>query len=52
MIFYHMGKKYLLNSRSNLKGYRVEFLKKILATATDEKIIEKINAEIAAREAK
>lgn len=52
MKFRHLGKTFLFNGKSNFKGYRVEFLKKILETATDEKLIEKINAEIEAREAK
>ncbi len=45
----HMGKKYLFNSRSNFKGYRVEFLKNILAAATDETIIAKVKAELGSR---
>ena len=45
----HMGKKYLFNSRSNFKGYRVEFLKKLLAVAKDETIIAKVKAELGSR---
>lgn len=49
MKFRHLGKTFLFNGRSNFKGYRVEFLKKILAAATDEKIAKRIMAELAAR---
>lgn len=49
MKFKHMGKTYLFNGRTNFKGYRVEFLKKVLAAAKDEKIVEKIKAELDAR---
>lgn len=49
MVFRHMGKKFLFNSRSNFKCYRAEFLKKILAAATDEKIASRVRAELAAR---
>lgn len=49
MKFRHMGKTFLFNGRSNFKGYRVEFLKKILEAATDEKIANRVRAELAAR---
>lgn len=49
MKFKHMGKTYLFNGRTNFNGYRVEFLKKVLAAAKDEKIVEKIKAELDAR---
>lgn len=49
MVFRHLGKKFLFNSRSNFKGYRADFLKKVLAAAKDEKIVEKINAELDSR---
>ena len=49
MKFRHLGKTFLFNSRSNFKGYRVEFLKAILAAATDEKIASRVRAELAAR---
>lgn len=49
MKFTYMGKKYLFNSRSNFKGYRVEFLKKLLAAASDSKIIEMVKKELDSR---
>jgi len=49
MKYVYMGKRYLFNSRSNFKGYRVEFLKKLLAAAKDETIIEKVKAELDSR---
>lgn len=49
MKFVHMGKRYLFNARSNFNGYRIEFLKKVLAAATDSKIIKKVEAELASR---
>lgn len=49
MKFRHLGKTFLFNGRSNFKGYRVEFLKAILAAANDEKIASRVRAELAAR---
>jgi len=49
MKFRHMGKTFLFNGRSNFKGYRVEFLKAILAAAKDGKIAVMIKAELDSR---
>lgn len=51
MKFSYMGKKYLFNSRSNFKGYRLDFLNKILAAANDSKIIEMVKKELDSRRA-
>ena len=49
MVFRHMGKKFLFNNRSNFKGYRADFLKKVLASAKDGKIAGMIKAELDSR---
>ena len=49
MVFRHMGKKFLFNSRSNFKGYRADFLKNVLAAAKDKKIAGMIKAELDSR---
>lgn len=49
MKFRHLGKTFLFNGRTNFKGYRVEFLKKILAAAKDAKIAGMIKAELDSR---
>lgn len=49
MKFRHLGKTFLFNGRTNFKGYRVEFLKKVLAAAKDKKIAGMIKIELDSR---